>query len=130
MTTFYILGLLTYERYCVLVKNKPINQKKAFTSVAIVYVILCIYSALPWITDNKIGRDELKSNGGAVFVGGGEGVIGHDFVITFNVFLFSIASGVMIYFYARIYFHIKSVFGKMRVEPEKGGKKKVRVRKQ
>ncbi|GMH63660.1 hypothetical protein TL16_g03772 [Triparma laevis f. inornata] len=119
MTTFYILGLLTYERFCVLVKNKPINKKKAYLSVQVVFVLLGIYSALPWITNNAVGRDELKAHGGACFVGGGEGVIEQDWMILFNVVLFMITAAVMIYFYARIYLHIKAIFGKTaaRVAP-------------
>lgn len=107
MTTFYILGLLTYERFCIFVKNKPINKKKAYLSVQVVFVLLGIYSALPWITNNAVGRDELKAHGGACFVGGGEGVIEQDWMIFFNVVLFMITAAVMIYFYARIYLHIK-----------------------
>ena len=56
-------------------------------------VILSVYSALPWITNNEIGRDELKSNGGAVFVGGGEGNFGHDFLICFNVMVRGLRGG-------------------------------------
>ncbi|GMH96052.1 hypothetical protein TrST_g921 [Triparma strigata] len=120
MTTFYILGLLTFERYCVLVRNKPINKQKAYLSVRVVAVVLGVYSALPWITNNKIGRDELKAHGAACFVGGGEGVIEQDFMILFNVCLFMITASVMIYFYARIYLHIKAIFSKTkaRVAPE------------
>jgi len=75
MTTFYILGLLTFERYRMIVINKKIDQKKALKSVLGVYLCLTIWAALPWITNNKFGRDELKANGSACFCGGGEGKV-------------------------------------------------------
>ena len=126
MTTFYILGLLTYERYRVIVVNKKIDQKKCLQSVALVFFVLLIYSALPWLTDDKIGNDELKATGAACYCGGGEGKFEHDAILFTNVCLFSITIAVMVSFYAKIYYHIKKVFTSVKSgdEEEAVGKKK------
>ena len=96
MTTFYILGLLTYERYRAIVVNKHVNKQRALKSVGVVWTILFIYSGLPWFTSNTFGRDELKATGAACFVGGGEGIFHEDMFIFINVCLFLITTVVMV----------------------------------
>jgi hypothetical protein len=130
MTTFYILGLLTYERYRAIVVNKRIDQRKAIQSVGLVSVVLLFYSSLPWISQDKIGYNSLKATGAACFCGGGEGKFEQDIIIFINVCFFSITMMAMVYFYGKIYFHIKKIFTSVAVkssrdEEEAGGGDKV-----
>ena len=81
MTTFFVLGIITYDRYKLLIHNRPLYRGDAFRMSGIASLLFLGWGAMPWITNDEIGFDEIKKTGLACFVTGGQGIFKHDIVI-------------------------------------------------
>ena len=116
MTTFFILGLITFDRYTLLILNRPLNRRWA----TLIYVIagLCFITTglLPTLTENTVGIDTVKSFGLACYQDGGLGVLGHDFIVAFNDSVFLAIFFGMVWMYYRIFSHLQNVFKNAVIE--------------
>ena len=118
--SFFVLLILTYERYRVMKVQKPLNQKKAKAVTFAAFFLILGWASLPVITDGNFGKIELKAMGGACYCGGGDGEIGADSYVFLNVSYFSVCISAMTWCYYQLYTHIRNVFSK--VKPGNGAK--------
>ena len=109
-TTFFILGLITYDRYTLLIKNRPLSRHAAIQLSIGAAVFFFAVGALPWITGNSIGMDSVKSFGLACYADGGLGIAGHDTVVAFLDSVFMVIFWGMVWMYYKIFAHLREVF--------------------